>query len=108
MSPGSLASAKPSLIDLVGPLAEYRVYASYEIDGLVDDTRRLADALNSGDLKSARAAYSLAHVHYARIAPIAVFFPDLDGAADLSVVIAVKNSWTPPLWAFVNWSGGSS
>ena len=104
------ASAKPSLIDLVGPLAEYRVYASYEIDGLVDDTRRLADALNSGDLKSARAAYSLAHVHYARIAPIAVFFPDLDGAADLSVVDRSKKQLDPASvgfrqlewWLFVN------
>jgi len=89
------ASAKPSLIDLVGPLAEYRVYASYEIDGLVDDTRRFADALNSGDLKSARAAYFLAHVHYARIAPIAIFFPDLDGAADLSVVDRDKEQLDP-------------
>jgi iron uptake system component EfeO len=76
------ASAKPSRVDLIGPLAEYRVYASYEIDGLVDDTRRLADALKSRDLKATRAAYTAAHAHYARIASIAVFFPDLDGSVD--------------------------
>jgi iron uptake system component EfeO len=76
------ADGKPSQADLIGPLAEYRVYASYEIDALVDDTRRLADALKSGDLNLARASFSATHAHYARIAPIAVFFPDLDGAVD--------------------------
>jgi iron uptake system component EfeO len=76
------AGGKPSQADLIGPLAEYRVYASYEIDALVDDTRRLADALKSGDLNLARASFSATHAHYARIAPIAVFFPDLDGAVD--------------------------
>jgi iron uptake system component EfeO len=76
------ASAKPSRVELIGPLAEYRVYASYEIDGLVDDTRRLAGALKSGDLKAARAVYTPAHAHYARIASIAAFFPDLDGSVD--------------------------
>jgi iron uptake system component EfeO len=79
---GAGAEAKFSQVDLIGPLAEYRVYASYEIDALVDDTRRLADAVKSGDLKSARESFPIAHVHYARIAPIAVFFPDLDGGVE--------------------------
>jgi iron uptake system component EfeO len=78
------ADDKPSQADLIGPLAEYRVYASYEIDALVDDTRRLAEALKSSDFNSARGLFSATHAHYARIAPIAVFFPDLDGAADSS------------------------
>jgi iron uptake system component EfeO len=78
------ADDKPSQADLIGPLAEYRVYASYEIDALVDDTRRLAQALKSSDYNSARGLFSATHAHYARIAPIAVFFPDLDGAADSS------------------------
>jgi iron uptake system component EfeO len=76
------ADGKPSQADLIGPLAEYRVYATYEIDGLVDGAQRLADALKSGDFDSARAMFSATHAHYARIAPIAVFFPDLDGAVD--------------------------
>lgn len=79
---GAGAVAKLSQVDLIGPLAEYRVYASYEIDALVDDTRHLADAVRSGDLKSARESFPAAHAHYARIAPIAVFFPDLDGGVD--------------------------
>jgi iron uptake system component EfeO len=80
--PGASAEAKFSQVDLIGPLAEYRVYASYEIDALVDDTRRLAEALKSGDLELARESFPVAHAHYARIAPIAVFFPDLDGGVE--------------------------
>lgn len=79
---GASAEAKFSQVDLIGPLAEYRVYASYEIDALVDATRQLADAVKSGDLKSARESFPIAHAHYARIAPIAVFFPDLDGGVE--------------------------
>jgi iron uptake system component EfeO len=68
--------------DLIGPLAEYRVYTSNEIDGLLDATQRLADALTAGNIALARALYSTAHTHYARIAPIALYFPDLDGIAE--------------------------
>ena len=38
--------------------------------------------MRASDLKSARASFSVAHAHYARLAPIAVFFPDLDGDVD--------------------------
>jgi iron uptake system component EfeO len=76
------ASAKPTQVDLIGPLAEYRVYASYEIDALVEDSKRLADAVRSGDLNSARAAFQTARAHYARIAPIVALFPDLDAAIE--------------------------
>ena len=81
---GLAESGRPSQVELVGPLAEYRVYASYEIDALLDDTRRLADAVRASDLRAARASFSVAHAHYARLAPIAVFFLDLDGDVDSS------------------------
>jgi iron uptake system component EfeO len=74
--------AKPSQIDLIGPLAEYRVFASYEIDALVEDAGRFADAVKSGNRDAARALFWVAHVHYARLAPIAGLFQDLDGAID--------------------------
>jgi iron uptake system component EfeO len=76
------ASARPTQVDLIGPLAEYRVYASYEVDALVEDTKRFADAVKSGHLDSARALFPVAHAHYARLAPIAVLFPDLDRTID--------------------------
>jgi iron uptake system component EfeO len=80
--PGAGDSGRPSPIDLIGPLAEYRVYASYEIDAMLDDAQHFAEAVKSGDVKTARALFPRAHAHYARIAPIAVFFPDLDGDVD--------------------------
>ncbi len=75
------APVKVAPTDFIGPLAEYRFYAGNEIDGLVDDMQRLADALKAGDLVSARQLYGAVHAHYARITPIALFFPDLDGMA---------------------------
>jgi iron uptake system component EfeO len=76
------ASVKPTQVDLIGPLAEYRVYASYEIDALAEDAKRLADAVKAGDFASARALFPAAHAHYARIAPIVGMFPDLDSQID--------------------------
>lgn len=74
------ANAKPSQIDLIGPLAEYRVYASYEIDALVEDTKKFAEAVKAGDRDAARALLPSARAHYARIAPLAGLFPELDAA----------------------------
>ncbi len=76
------APAKIAQTDLIGPLAEYRVYVSGEIDAMVEDTRRLAGVLKSGVIKAAQELYAAAHAHYARLAPVALFFPDLDGIAD--------------------------
>jgi iron uptake system component EfeO len=75
------ASVKVAQTDFIGPLAEYRFYAGNEIDGLVDDMHGLADALKAGNLASARQLYGAVHAHYARIAPVALYFPDLDGMA---------------------------
>ncbi|WP_158818415.1 iron uptake system protein EfeO [Methylocapsa sp. S129] len=94
------ASAKPSQIDLIGPLAEYRVYASYEIDALVDDAKRFADAVKSGDLDAARALFPVAHAHYARLAPIARLFPDLDRAIDSSASEHDKKEADPGFTGF--------
>ncbi len=93
-------AAKPSQIDLVGPLAEYRVYASYELDALADDTKRFADAAKAGDLDSARALFPVAHAHYARLAPIAGLFQDLDGAIDSTAADHDKKESDPAFTGF--------
>jgi iron uptake system component EfeO len=93
-------SAKPSQIDLIGPLAEYRVFASYEIDALVDDVGKFADAVKSGNRDSARALFSVAHAHYARLAPIAGLFPDLDGAIDSKAADHDKRESDPSFAGF--------
>src|SRR5205807_6992669 len=65
------AAEKPSMLDLVGPLSEYKVYVSNEVDLLVDQTRAFTAAVKAGKLDLARQLYAPAHQHYERIEPIA-------------------------------------
>jgi iron uptake system component EfeO len=74
--------AKPSAMDLVGPLAQYKVYVTAEIGALVERTRVLVEAIHAGRLAEAQKAYAPAHVRYERIEPIAELFNDLDGSMD--------------------------
>src|ERR1700722_15883973 len=67
------APAKPSPMDLVGPIAEYKVYVKGEVDVLVNETKKLTEA---------QKVYAPAHQHYERIEPIAELFNDLDGSMD--------------------------
>src|ERR1700722_20510167 len=76
------APAKPSPMDLVGPIAEYKAYVKGEGDTLVNETRKLTDAVKAGKLAEAQKVYAPAHQHYERIEPIAELFNDLDGSMD--------------------------
>jgi iron uptake system component EfeO len=73
---------KPSPMDLVGPIAEYKVYVKGEVATLVAETRKLTDAVKAGNLAEAQRLYAPAHQHYERIEPIAELFNDLDGSMD--------------------------
>ena len=81
-SPPQRRPAKPSPIDLVGPIAEYKVYVKGEVDTLVAETKKLTDAVKAGKLADAQRLYAPAHQHYERIEPIAELFNDLDGSMD--------------------------
>ena len=97
-APAQLAAAKPaddkaakaeapkgpplSPMDLVGPLAEYKVYVSKQVDAMVIATKAFTDAVKAGKLDDAKALYAPAHEHYERIEPIAELFNDLDGSMD--------------------------
>jgi iron uptake system component EfeO len=76
------APAKPSLIELIGPLAEYKLYVKGETDALVSRTQLLVRAVKANRLDEARRLYAPAHLHYERIEPIAELFSDLDGSMD--------------------------
>src|ERR1700734_4407735 len=76
------APVKPSPMDLVGPIAEYKVYVKKEVDTLVNETKELTDAVKAGKLAEAQRVYAPAHQHYERIEPIAELFNDLDGSMD--------------------------
>ena len=78
---GAMA-APPSPLDLVEPIAKYKIYVTGEVDQLVAHTRDFTAAVKAGDLKKAQALYAPSRVFYERIEPIAELFSDLDGSID--------------------------
>jgi len=78
---GAMA-APPSPLDLVEPIAKYKIYVTGEVDQLVAHTREFTAAVKAGDLKKAQALYAPSRVFYERIEPIAELFSDLDGSID--------------------------
>jgi iron uptake system component EfeO len=79
---GAAVAGEPSVLDLVGPLAEYKVYVNKEVDNLVEQTRRFTDAVKAGRLKEAQELYAPARQHYERIEPVAELFSDIDKSID--------------------------
>lgn len=71
-------AARPSLIAYVGPLAEYRVTLLTQARALQKSLAALDDAITTGDMTLARAAYLQAHLAYARIEPMSDLFADLN------------------------------
>ncbi len=78
----SLASAAVSPIDLVQPIADYKIYVQENLDKLAKDTKAFTDAVKAGDLEKAKALYAPTRVTYEKIEPIAELFSDLDGSID--------------------------
>jgi iron uptake system component EfeO len=76
------ATAEPSALDLVGPLAEYKVYVIGEVNDLVERTKHFAEAVKAGRLEEAQKLYAPARRPYERIEPIAELFADLDKSID--------------------------
>lgn len=73
---------KPDLMQLVGPIANYKLYVTQEVEQLVAGTKAFTDAVKAGDLTKAKALYAPTRQHYERIEPIAELFSDLDSAID--------------------------
>jgi iron uptake system component EfeO len=79
---GSGAPKAPELVQFVGAVAEYKVYAATETNDLATGTAALVAAIRSGNLPAAQAAYLDAHGTYEHLKPIAELFGDLDAAID--------------------------
>ena len=77
------ATAAPSTLDLVGPLAEYKVYVINQINDLVERTKHFAEAVKAGRLAEAQKLYAPTRQPYERIEPIAELFADLDKSIDV-------------------------
>ena len=78
--PSTYAAVTP--LELVKPIADYKVYVVGEINQLVADTHKFTDAIKQGDLERAKLLYAPTRVHYERIEPIAELFSDLDSSMD--------------------------
>lgn len=79
----SFAATAP--LDLVGPVSDYKIYVTEEIGELVTQTQAFTDAINKGDLATAKKLYAPTRVHYESIEPIAELFSDLDASIDSRV-----------------------
>lgn len=65
--------------------AEYKTYASGQIDELVAKVKVLTDAVRANDLAAAQAAYEPSRVPWERIEPLAGLVEDIDGKVDSRV-----------------------
>ncbi|MBW8729335.1 MAG: EfeM/EfeO family lipoprotein [Inquilinus limosus] len=96
---GAMA-APPSPLELVEPIAKYKIYVTGEVERLVEHTRQFTEAVKAGDLKKAQALYAPSRVYYERIEPIAELFSDLDGSIDSRADDHAKNEADPEFTGF--------
>lgn len=78
---GSAMAADASL-DLVKPLAAYKLYVASETKKLVASTEAFTKAVKAGELEKAKSLFATTRVPYESIEPIAELFSDLDSSID--------------------------
>lgn len=78
----SALAQKAAALDLVAPIAEYKMYVTENVNQLVKDTTTFVNAIKAGDVEKAKVLYAPTRVSYERVEPIAELFSDLDVAID--------------------------
>lgn len=78
----SLALANVSPLDIVQPVAEYKIYVSEKLQQLTTDTKAFTDAVRAGDLEKAKSLFAPTRMSYEAVEPIAELFSDLDASID--------------------------
>ena len=81
-APVADAASTDATLDLVEPIANYKLYVVEHTAKLVEDTGAFVAAIKAGDLDKARALYASTRMSYETIEPIAELFSDLDVAID--------------------------
>jgi iron uptake system component EfeO len=76
----ALAAASP--LDLVGPVANYKLYVAENTRKLVTDTRAFTAAVKAGDVEKAKQLFPSTRTSYEKIEPVAELFSDLDASID--------------------------
>jgi iron uptake system component EfeO len=98
LAAGSVQAASP--LDLVAPVADYKLYVTRGVDKLATDTKAFTDAIKAGDLARARALYAPTRVSYEMIEPVAELFSDLDGKIDSRADAHEKKEQDPDFTGF--------
>ena len=83
-SSSTSATAAPSP-ELYKAAADYKAYASSQIDQLVAGVKVLTDAVRAGNLKAAQDAFAPSRQPWERIEPLAELVENVDGAVDSRV-----------------------
>ncbi|MFT3731961.1 MAG: iron uptake system protein EfeO [Hyphomicrobium sp.] len=78
----STEPARATMRNFLGPLSEYKFYLGRQSTAAVRSATELADAIKSGDLAKAQAAYAAARQPYKRIEPVVYRFSDLQNTID--------------------------
>jgi iron uptake system component EfeO len=81
LSGHAMAEASATL-DLVEPIADYKIYVSEKVDKLVGDTKAFTDAIKAGDIAKAKSLFPATRMSYEAVEPIAELFSDLDASID--------------------------
>mgnify|MGYP001492355029 CR=1 FL=1 len=94
------AKAKPSLVNFVGPLSEYRVYLSMQGSALIKAVDALNAAIALGDVAQAQALYAPARALYQHIAPAAQRLAELNNAIEARADYYEKREQDPGFGGF--------
>ncbi|WP_199258667.1 iron uptake system protein EfeO [Paracoccus binzhouensis] len=89
------AASEVTLRKFLGPLSEYRVYLVMQGNAAVKAAETLREAIASGDLDAARAAWREARLPYRRIEPLAYRFSDLEERIDPRAAYLEKREQDP-------------
>ncbi len=81
-APLSATASTDATLDLVEPLATYKLYVAEHTAKLVKDTGAFVDAIKVGDIEKAKSLYAPTRMTYEAIEPIAELFSDLDVSID--------------------------
>lgn len=69
-------------LDLVEPLAQYKIYVAENTAKLVTDTRQFVAAIKAGNVEKAKTLFAPTRTSYEAVEPIAELFSDLDKKID--------------------------
>ena len=81
-APMAAAASTDATLDLVEPIANYKLYVAENTAKLVEDTGKFVEAIKAGDVDKAKALYAPTRMSYETVEPIAELFSDLDVSID--------------------------